>query len=102
MQAALRYQLRPLVCVGDSAQEKAWGVSKETVIRQMKIALAGLHAQQAEQVIIAYEPIWAIGEGEHPPLHRKRKIFTLPCVRRWLPFMAKTLPLVLRFCTAAA
>ncbi|MEQ9874255.1 triose-phosphate isomerase [Pectobacterium brasiliense] len=66
VQAALRYQLRPLVCVGDSAQEKAWGVSKETVIRQMKIALAGLHAQQAEKVIIAYEPVWAIGEGGTP------------------------------------
>ncbi|GLW36413.1 triose-phosphate isomerase [Pectobacterium actinidiae] len=66
VQAALRYSLRPLVCVGDSAQEKAWGVSRETVIRQMKIALAGLHAEQAENVIIAYEPIWAIGEGGTP------------------------------------
>ncbi|GKW13814.1 MULTISPECIES: triose-phosphate isomerase [Pectobacterium] len=66
VQAALRYQLRPLVCVGDSAQEKAWGVSRETVIRQMKIALAGLNAEQATRVIIAYEPIWAIGEGGTP------------------------------------
>lgn len=66
VQAALRYALRPLVCVGDSAQEKGWGVSGETVVRQMKIALAGLNAAQAEQVIIAYEPVWAIGEGGTP------------------------------------
>ncbi|ACS85942.1 triose-phosphate isomerase [Musicola paradisiaca] len=66
VQAALRYQLRPLVCVGDSAQEKGWGVSIETVVRQMKIALAGLARPQVEQVIIAYEPVWAIGDGGTP------------------------------------
>lgn len=66
VQAALQHKLRPLVCVGDSAQEKEWGVSCETVTRQMKIALAGLNAEQAEKVIIAYEPIWAIGEGGVP------------------------------------
>ncbi|UGA52937.1 MULTISPECIES: triose-phosphate isomerase [Dickeya] len=66
VQAALRYQLRPLVCVGDSAQEKGWGVSTETVVRQMKIALAGLERAQVEQVIIAYEPVWAIGDGGTP------------------------------------
>lgn len=66
VQAALCHALRPLVCVGDSAQERAWGVSQETVLRQMKIALSGVTAQQVLQVIIAYEPIWAIGEGGEP------------------------------------
>lgn len=66
VQVALRNGLRPLVCVGDSAQEKAWGVSCETVTRQMKIALAGLDNAQVETVIIAYEPVWAIGEGGTP------------------------------------
>ncbi len=54
------------MCVGDSAQEKGWGVSIETVVRQMKIALAGLARPQVEQVIIAYEPVWAIGDGGTP------------------------------------
>lgn len=59
--AALQAGLRPLVCVGDSGDEKRWGVSRETVIRQMKIALHGLSAEQAGKTLVAYEPIWAIG-----------------------------------------
>lgn len=64
--AALRHGLTPLICIGDSLREKQWGVSKESVIRQMKAALAGLPPEQAAQVIIAYEPIWAIGENGIP------------------------------------
>lgn len=64
--AALKHGLRPLVCIGDSAQDMEWGTSAETVIKQMKAALAGLSAQQAELVIVAYEPIWAIGEHGKP------------------------------------
>lgn len=63
---ALRHGLRPLLCVGDSAQEKEWGVSQESVVRQMKIALHGLTPLQAEQVLVAYEPVWAIGEHGTP------------------------------------
>lgn len=64
--SALRHGLRPLVCIGDSADEKRWQVSRETVVRQMKIALHGLSPQQALQTLIAYEPIWAIGEHGTP------------------------------------
>ncbi|MGK9173208.1 triose-phosphate isomerase [Yokenella regensburgei] len=63
---ALRHGLRPLVCIGDSADEKRWGVSAESVVRQMKIALYGLTAEQAKRTLIAYEPIWAIGEQGTP------------------------------------
>ncbi len=64
--AALRHGLTPLICIGDSLREKQWGISKETVIRQMKAALAGLPPEQVARVIIAYEPIWAIGEHGVP------------------------------------
>lgn len=64
--AALKHQLTPLVCVGDSAQEKSCGVSSETVVKQMKIALSGIDHNQVSQVMIAYEPIWAIGEKGVP------------------------------------
>nr|WP_314263519.1 triose-phosphate isomerase [uncultured Moellerella sp.] len=63
---ALAHGLRPLICIGDSADEKQWGVSSESVIRQMKIALYDLDEQQALQMIVAYEPIWAIGEHGVP------------------------------------
>ncbi len=63
---ALKHGLRPLVCVGDSAQEKAWQVSVESVVRQVKIALHGVPYEQLSNVVIAYEPVWAIGEHGVP------------------------------------
>lgn len=66
VQAALKYGLKPLVCIGDSSQDKAWGTSADVVSKQMKAAIAGLNEEQIQQVIIAYEPIWAIGERGVP------------------------------------
>lgn len=63
---ALRHGLRPLICIGDSAADKAWGVSPETVIRQAKIALHGLTAAEAQRCLLAWEPVWAIGEQGTP------------------------------------
>ena len=63
--SALGHGLRPLICIGDSAEEKRWQVSRESV-RQMKIALYGLSHQQALRTLIAYEPVWAIGEHGTP------------------------------------
>ncbi|WED28764.1 triose-phosphate isomerase [Vibrio sp. DW001] len=60
--AALSERLTPLVCVGDTAQEKEWCVSAEAIVRQVKIALYGLSIEQVKKVLIAYEPVWAIGE----------------------------------------
>ncbi|MFI2830339.1 triose-phosphate isomerase [Klebsiella aerogenes] len=64
--SALRHGLRPLICIGDSADEKRWQVSQESVVRQMKIALYGLSDSQVLQTLVAYEPIWAIGEQGTP------------------------------------
>lgn len=64
--AALKHGLTPLVCVGDSAQEKQWRVSAESVIRQVKIALHGVNHEDLTKVILAYEPVWAIGEHGTP------------------------------------
>lgn len=50
--SALRHDLCPLVCIGDSADEKRWRVSTETVVRQMKIALYGVDAVQAQRGVL--------------------------------------------------
>jgi L-erythrulose 1-phosphate isomerase len=63
VQAALRVGIRPLVCVGEVLDDKNYGVERETVARQVRIALHGVTAQQAPSVIIAYEPVWAIGDS---------------------------------------
>ncbi len=64
--AALAANLRPLVCVGDTLQEKHWQVSLESIVRQVKIALHCVEPGQLSQVILAYEPVWAIGESGIP------------------------------------
>jgi len=62
--AAFKYGLKPIVCVGESLTQREEGVTEDLVRYQVKIALLGLTAEQAKNVIIAYEPIWAIGTGK--------------------------------------
>ena len=64
--AALRHGLRPLVCVGETALEKQFNVAQDSVVRQVKIALHDVERNQMKNLIFAYEPVWAIGEGGTP------------------------------------
>jgi triosephosphate isomerase len=66
VRAALDHGLTPLVCVGETADEKRLGVAIETNARQARMALAGLTHAEAARVWLAYEPVWAIGEGGVP------------------------------------
>jgi len=63
VQAALAHGLRPLLCVGETLEEREAGVEAETVARQLKIALRGVSSSQAARLLIADEPHWAIGEA---------------------------------------
>ena len=62
--AALAASLKPILCVGELLAEREAGTTKEVVRRQVELGLAGVPAAKAEQVIIAYEPVWAIGTGK--------------------------------------
>lgn len=62
--AAFKYGLKPIICVGESLEQRERGVTEDLVRYQVKIALNGLTAEQVKQLIIAYEPIWAIGTGK--------------------------------------
>ena len=61
--AALNAGLKTIICVGESLDQREQGVTEELVRMQTKIALQGVTAEQLKNVIIAYEPIWAIGTG---------------------------------------
>ena len=62
--AALAGGLLPIVCVGESLTEREQGIMDDTVRRQTKIAFLGIDADDAKKVVIAYEPVWAIGTGK--------------------------------------
>jgi triosephosphate isomerase len=62
--AALDAGLKAIVCVGESLAEREGGKAIETVSRQTRGALAGVSIEMMERVIIAYEPVWAIGTGK--------------------------------------
>ena len=53
----------PILCVGETADERDRGRTLEVVMRQLQAGLAGISTEQARRVVIAYEPVWAIGTG---------------------------------------
>ena len=64
VRAALDANLRPIVCVGETLEERDAGKMREVVQTQIDGALQGVEPQQAEHLVIAYEPVWAIGTGK--------------------------------------
>ena len=64
IKSALNYNLKPIVCVGESLEQRETGVAKEIITKQTELALDGIDAKDLEKIIIAYEPIWAIGTGK--------------------------------------
>ena len=62
--AAIAAGLTPIVCVGESLIEREQGIMDDTVRRQTKIAFLDIAAEDAKNVVIAYEPVWAIGTGK--------------------------------------
>ena len=61
---ALAHGLTPIVCCGESLKLREQGVTMDWIRMQVKIALLGVSAEQAKDLVIAYEPIWAIGTGK--------------------------------------
>ena len=64
VKAAHRVGLKPIVCVGETLEEREIGKTAEIITEQTKLALEGLDEEQVAKTIIAYEPIWAIGTGK--------------------------------------
>ena len=65
VQAALRNGIRPILCIGETAGERAMGETFDVLSDQLLTGLANVTSDELEQVVIAYEPIWAIGTGDN-------------------------------------
>ncbi|MGD0870299.1 MAG: triose-phosphate isomerase [Bryobacteraceae bacterium] len=63
-QAALEASLTPIVCVGERLEEREAGNTEAVLIRQFQNGIAPLTGQQFAKIVIAYEPVWAIGTGK--------------------------------------
>ena len=61
--AALRHELTPIVCVGESLEQNEQGETEQIISGQVRVALDVLRGEQVQSLVIAYEPIWAIGTG---------------------------------------
>ena len=64
LKAAFENGLKPIVCVGETLEQREEGKAVEVITKQTELALEGLTKEQVKSTIIAYEPIWAIGTGK--------------------------------------
>ena len=61
--AALKAGLKPIVCIGESQAEREGGKTEEVLRRQVRGGFAGIDAAEMAKIVVAYEPVWAIGTG---------------------------------------
>ncbi|MBR3692181.1 MAG: triose-phosphate isomerase [Clostridia bacterium] len=75
--AASAAGLRPILCVGESLTEREYDVTREVITTQLKMALQGIDAAAMKKIVIAYEPIWAIGTGKTATADQAQEICNL-------------------------
>ena len=75
VKALLDNNIKPIICVGETLEEKSMRKTQEVLVKQLKLALNGIEIDQ--DIIIAYEPIWAIGSGKTPTVSEIKEAVTL-------------------------
>ena len=66
VKTALKHGFRTLLCIGETAEEKQYGISAEILRTQLKIGFYGVDQQDAGKIWVAYEPVWSIGVNGTP------------------------------------
>jgi triosephosphate isomerase (TIM) len=82
IRAALHFQLTPIVCVGETLAERDAGRAEEVVGGQLQQGLSGLSGEEVGRLVIAYEPVWAIGTGRTATPEQAGQMHAF--IRRWL------------------
>lgn len=80
--AALRHQLTPVLCLGESLEQKSLGETEVVVTKCLESCLEGFSAQELSSLLLAYEPVWAIGTGQSASADDAARVHVL--CRTWL------------------
>lgn len=76
------YDIRPIVCLGESLEERDKGITDQVIINQLEGCFTGIDLTKHPEVIIAYEPVWAIGTGKTATPEMAEEVHSL--IRKWL------------------
>ena len=82
VKAALAHDLIPIMCCGETLQQREQGEMQSFIEGQIEAGLAGISKEEAEHIVIAYEPIWAIGTGKTATVGQAQEVCAL--IRRKL------------------
>lgn len=82
VKAALAYDLIPIMCCGETLQQREQGEMQRFIEGQIEAGLAGISKEEVENIVIAYEPIWAIGTGKTATVEQAQEVCAL--IRRKL------------------
>ena len=74
--AAMEAGLHPIICVGETLEQRELGITMELIALQVKSALAGVPAEKLRKCVIAYEPVWAIGTGKTATAEQAAEVCT--------------------------
>lgn len=82
VQAALRNNLVPIMCIGETLEERESGLTFEVCERQLREALSSVSLDNVENFVVAYEPVWAIGTGKVATTSEAEEVHAM--IRNWL------------------
>ncbi len=75
VKALITHGIKPILCVGETEEERKEGLVKEILLQEINSAMEGLTGDEQSRIIIAYEPIWSIGTGVIPTKEEIKEVF---------------------------
>ena len=83
MHKAFEYGLTPIMCCGETLEQREQGITMDFIRQQVKVGFLGIDAEQAKEAVIAYEPIWAIGTGKTASTEQAQEVCSAirQCIR---------------------